>query len=256
MTSTRSASTSNSKGQSKGPHSGRLSDISRGKMSTDEKLDNIYVILSTLKEDIHSQMIILREDIKKENRELVERLESRVFDLEEQNDDLKQTVSKLEQHLGESEDRQCEQDNKLNDLEQHGRKNTIRIVGLEDSNKNETVEECVEKIVKFVYDKLNVTIVEADIDIAHRLGVYQRGKPRNIICKFTHRRRKFEIIKQRKLLKGTRCYIMEDLTRINQQRLKEAFELRCVERSWSTDGKLFVLLKNGRKRRILNTTRS
>ncbi|XP_021357824.1 uncharacterized protein LOC110453266 [Mizuhopecten yessoensis] len=217
MTSTRSASTSNCKGESKGPNSGRLRDISRGKMSTDEKLDNIYVILSTLKE---------------------------------QNDVLKQTVSKLEQHLVESEDRQCEQDNKLNDLEQYGRKNTIRIVGLEDSNRNETDEECVEKIVKFVYDKLNVTIVEADIDIAHRLGVYQRGKPRNIICKFTHRIRKFKIIKQRKLLKGTRCFIMEDLTRINQQRLKEAFELRCVEISWSTDGKLFVLLKNGEKRRI------
>ncbi|XP_033725206.1 uncharacterized protein LOC117315171 [Pecten maximus] len=127
-------------------------------------------------------------------------------------------------------------------------------IGLEDSNKNETVEECVEKIVKFAKEKLKVTIDNADIDIAHRLGMFQRDKPRNIICKFTHRRTKFEIIKQRKVLKGSRCYIVEDLTRTNQQRLKEAFELRCVERSWSTDGKLFVLLKNGKKRRLQYNT--
>ncbi|XP_033727750.1 uncharacterized protein LOC117317072 [Pecten maximus] len=207
-----------------------------------------------MKEDMCQQMISLREEIRRENRELIERLEGRVFDLEEQNEDLKQTVTKLEQHLSDSEDKRIELEIKQNDLEQHGRKNSIRIVGLEDSNRNETVEDCVGKIVSFVKDKLKVAICKSDIDIAHRLGPFQRGKPRSIICKFTHRRKKIEIIQGRKVLKGSGIYITEDLTRINQQRLKAAFELQCVERSWSMDGKLFVLLKSGKKRRIYADT--
>ncbi|XP_069109651.1 uncharacterized protein [Argopecten irradians] len=207
-------------------------------------------MVTALKEDMRDQMISLKEDIKKENRELVERLEGRVFDLEEQNDDLKQTVTRLEKNLADADDRIYELENKQNDLEQHGRKNSIRIVGLEDSNRNESVDECIGKIVKLVKDKLKIGINKHDIDIAHRLGPYQQGKLRNVICKFTHRTSKIDIVKQRKVLKGSGCYIMEDLTRKNQQRLKEAFELDCVERTWSIDGKLFLLLKNGKKRRL------
>ncbi|XP_060073562.1 uncharacterized protein LOC132553345, partial [Ylistrum balloti] len=217
----------------------------------DEKLDNIFEIFSTLQHEINMQMKVLREEIKTENREPVERLEGRIFDLEEQNSKVTHTVETLEKKVADLEDKQHEMVNKQNHLEQHSRKNLIRIFGIEDNNKFESAEECVNKIVKFVRDKLKVNI---SIDIAHRLGPYHKDKSRIVICKFTHRRKKMEVINTRKARRGLGCVITEDLTRANQEKLKQVFHLGSVEKTWSTDGNLFALLKNGKKRRILNDT--
>lgn len=224
----------------------------KGGISTEDKIDHIYKVLSTLmtKDDMDARLNTLREEIKREHQERMDRLESRAFDLEEENEELKQTVSSLEDRLVTAEEKIRNTEHKQNDLEQQGRKNSIRLVGIEDTNQNEPVEETVEKIVTFVKNKLNVQIEGEDIDIAHRLGSFQRNKPRNIICKFTHRRKKFDVLRERKSLKGSGCYIFEDLTKSNQLCLKKAYELDCVEHSWSVDGKLFVKLKDGRKRRL------
>ncbi|XP_060075693.1 uncharacterized protein LOC132555364 [Ylistrum balloti] len=256
MTSTRSSSSgSKGPGNTKGAQgfSGRPSDVTR-RLSSDEKIDNIFEIVSTLQHDMNVQIKSLREEIKEENKELVERLGGRIFELEEQNSKLTQTVERLEQKVIELEDKQYQIAYKQNDLEQHGRKNSIRIIGLEDTDKHESAEGCVSKIVGFVKSKLKVNIQEKDIDIAHRLDPYQTNKPRSVICKFVCRRKKIEVIRNRKALKGSKCFISEDLTQVNQQKLRDAFQLPCVERSWSMDGKLFVLLKNGRKRRLQNDT--
>ncbi|XP_069109835.1 uncharacterized protein [Argopecten irradians] len=186
-------------------------------------------------------------DVRDENRELVEELRGRVFDLESENEKLRQTIGNLESEVCNLQGSHI---TRLNDLEQHGRKNSLRIHGLEDISVSENVEECVDKIVKFVSSKLNVDISSGDIDIAHRLGKFNRDRPRNVIVKFTHRRKKIEIIRARSKLKKTRYTIFEDLTKINQQILKDAYRLQCVKHSFSTDGKLFAILHDGRKRRL------
>ncbi|XP_033740525.1 uncharacterized protein LOC117327576 [Pecten maximus] len=249
----RSGSTSGKTAKNNNP---RLSDanLKSGKLSTDERLDEICVVLASLKDDMRSQIRALGDEMKAENRDLVERLESRVMDLELRNDVLNKKVTLLEQQVIDLKENQRKQEWVDNDIEQQGRKNSIRIIGLEDKNRNETVEQSVEKIVNFVKNKLKVPITEADIDTAHRLGPYTGQRPRNLICKFTHRRKKMEIIRNRKILKKSGIVITEDLTRINQQRLKLAYELPCVEKSWSMEGKLFALLKNGKKRQLLYTT--
>lgn len=60
-----------------------------------------------------------------------------------------------------------------NDLEQRGRANSIRIMGLEDNKEKETVQESKGNIVKLVSNRLGVHLEPRDIDIAHRLGEIQ-----------------------------------------------------------------------------------
>ncbi|KAH3897497.1 hypothetical protein DPMN_021685 [Dreissena polymorpha] len=81
-----------------------------------------------------------------------------------------------------------------------------------------------------------------DIDVSHRLGKYFPNKNRPVIVKFVRRRKKIDVMKRAKLLKGSGIYIIEDLTKKNAEviaslRLKET---GCVERAWSYEGKLFV----------------
>ncbi|XP_069103903.1 kinesin-related protein 1-like [Argopecten irradians] len=231
----------------------RTSDIGCSKSSTDERLDEISRILKTLitEDALDRKLEKLRSDIQREFSERIESLEDKVNILEQENDDLKETVSRLEENLDTTKEKLAELSGTHNDLEQQGRKNSLRIVGLKDPGDKESVEDCVLTIVDFVNDKLNVPLRESDIDIAHRLGRFDGSTPRNIIVKFTHRRKKAEIIRARKGLKGTKIVVYEDLTRYNQQRLKDAYQLKCVKNSYSIDGKLFVILSDGKTRRRL-----
>lgn len=221
----------------------------KDKRSIEERLDDITSALSSMitREYLDRKITSLKKDISDENKELIDRLEGKIIDLENENEDLKNTVEKLESRVEEIQEKA---DGKINDLEQHGRKDSIRIIGLEDGSEQETVEECVVKVVNFVTDKLEVQLSKDDISIAHRLGRFRRNKPRNIIVKFTRRRKKHEIIRARKVLKKSGFIIFEDLTKVNQQILKDAFQLECVKNTYSVDGKLFAVLQDGRKRRL------
>lgn len=237
-------------------HSNRKSVGGKSLAMDKDRVDELYGMISSLmtKSDIDKlldkKLEKLRKDIKAENRALVEQLEGRIFDLEKENDVLKKKVETLENQAQNNEKFSASMDYKLNELEQQGRKNSIRIVGLNDSNERESVEECVDKIVNFVNNSLEVQLSKTDIDIAHRLGRYNKERPRTIICKFTHRRKKAEIIYNRRKLSGKGQVIFEDLTKRNQDILKAAYKLDSVKNTYSIDGKLFVVLKNGKKRRL------
>ncbi|XP_060077626.1 rab11 family-interacting protein 4B-like [Ylistrum balloti] len=224
--------------------------------STDKRLDEISMILRTLvTEDIlDAKLEKLKIEIQREHAERIELLENRVSDLEDENTDLRLTVSKLEEQCEKVKEKHSEMIGKYNGLEQQGRKNSLRIVGIQDENMKETVEDCVRSVVTFVRDTLKVPVQERDIDIAHRLGKFSASKSRNIIVKFTHRWKKQEILRARKKLKGTNFVVFEDLTRLNQQILKDAYRMNCVKNSYSSDGKLFVVLTNGKRRRLMFDT--
>ncbi|OWF56252.1 Protein unc-13-like C [Mizuhopecten yessoensis] len=225
----------------------------KDRRTVEDRLDELLSSMLT-REYLDRKITQLKEDICAENKEITDRLEGRIHDLETDNEDLRKTVESLEGEIGRLHAARGKADNKLNDLEQHGRKDSLRIMGLEDTSEKESVEECVEKIVEFVTDKLSVNLTRNDINIAHRLGNFNRAKPRSVIVKFTTRRMKHEIIRARRKLKNTRYVIFEDLTRDNQQILKDAFQLECVKNTYSVDGKLFAVLMNGRKRRLFMDT--
>ena len=69
---------------------------------------------------------------------------------------------------------------KVNESEQYSCPHNIRVYGF-DENKDEV---CIDKIVKFCNEKLNVEIVNGQIDRAHRVGKPNGNKPRAIIVRF------------------------------------------------------------------------
>lgn len=228
-------------------------DQVKDKRTVEDRLDEMISSMLT-REYLDRKITQLKSDICAENREITDRLEGRIHELETDNEDLRKTVEYLEGEIDQLKASREKTEFQLNDLEQHGRKDSIRITGLDDPSEKETVEECVGKVVDFVTEKLGVELTKNEVSIAHRLGKYTREKPRNVIVKFTTRRKKHEIIRARRKLRGSRFVIFEDLTRENQRVLRDAFHLDCVKNTYSIDGKLFAVLQNGMKRRLfLNT---
>lgn len=213
----------------------------------DEKLKPLIT-----REQMDTTLLSLKQDIERKNEEMVERMESRMYDLELENDTLKTKIRQLEEQIQEQSVPKVTNDisKKVNDLEQQGRKNNIRIFGLDDINDEETAEECVQKVVKMVNDNLEIPLTASDIDIAHRLGKYSGSKPRAVLCKLISRRSKAAVLQKRRKLKGTKMGIVEDLTLANRALLEKVKAVSCVKNSWSTDGKIFVLLTNDKKLKI------
>ena len=72
---------------------------------------------------------------------------------------------------------------RIHNLEQHTRKDSIRLFGVKDEKKDENVTETINKTVK-VLEKIGMTVFSKDISIAHRLGPFNESGCRPIIAKF------------------------------------------------------------------------
>ncbi|KAH3896098.1 hypothetical protein DPMN_020271 [Dreissena polymorpha] len=91
----------------------------------------------------------------------------------------------------------------------------------------------------------------SDIDISHRLGKFKAGYNRPIIVKFVTRQKRYYVMYNRKVFKGSNIHINEDLTNINQKVLmtiKKA--LSENEAVWSWYGKLYHKTTKGEIRPI------
>lgn len=130
------------------------------------------------------------------------------------------------------------------DLEQHGRKGSVRIVGV----REETDENAIEQVQK-VAEAAGITIGSDDISACHRLGPKRDGA-RPIICKFVSRQTKARLMKDRKNLKGKegfeRVYVNEDLTQLRKRLLDVVKRCPRVSRSSTKDGKIFCNLRDSR----------
>ena len=100
---------------------------------------------------------------------------------------------------------------KVNNLEQYTRRNSIRVHGIpEESDK----ENCEDIVLNFFKEQMNMDIPLADIDRTHRVGkvtpekriTRQSGKtlPRAIIVKFVSYRTRRLVFSKKKDLKGSR----------------------------------------------------
>ena len=133
---------------------------------------------------------------------------------------------------------------KLDALEQQGRCNNIRILGVKES-----AEEIPEVVVMEVGEKLGVKLTPADFDRCHRLGTSspdanQRKKHRPLLVKFSSRRIRGLVMGARSKLKGTDIFLNDDLTPARQKLLYNVRHCPKVERSFSQEGRIFAGIKN------------
>ncbi|PIK42452.1 putative cytochrome P450 2J5 [Apostichopus japonicus] len=164
-------------------------------------------------------------------------------------DDAREEICQLRRDLTATQDSADRQ-------EQYSRRNCLRIQGIPESPGESTDE----LVINLATEKLNVTLTPGEIDRSHRISPRPRAnnianatRPRAIIVKLTSYNTRDRIYRARTSLKGTRIYINEDLTRRNQELFARARKHERVNRSWTLDGKIFVIDGNDHKHHIANT---
>ena len=177
----------------------------------------------------------------KANEDRLERQEGELHELRVQLDQKEAEIQSLSRSLNKITVDVDTFNMRANDLEQYSRRNSIRIFGIPESQGEDTDQ----AVIKAVSDNLPGSISLADIDRSHRSGKPRADakKPRPILVKLTHYRKKAALMKDRRRLKGTGVSIQEDLTKANHQILMKLANHPKVEAAWSIDGKIMAALK-------------
>lgn len=164
-----------------------------------------------LRELIREMFQQMKDEFLKSVSHRIDILEGKLFEKEEENDRLRNAIAGLNKEidaqksenlklLEQLERNSVAADERINDLEQYGRRNNIRINGIP-----EVGEESPERTSKVAIETLNRYIENLDlkreeIDIAHRLGKKKEGRHRQIILKFQSRMKRDAVLNNRKNL--------------------------------------------------------
>ena len=115
------------------------------------------------------------------------------------------------------------------DLEDCSRRNNLRINGIKEG-KNKTWEECKEKVICLLEEKLHIATCEIWIERAHRVGEKKNGQERQIVVHFSSYKNKLDILRNCKKLKGTNFSVFEDFREetasIRKEKWKEVLKNR------------------------------
>lgn len=122
----------------------------------------------------------------------------------------------------------------LNRQAQYSRKDNLRIFGKAESKD----EDCKQVVCDLIKNSLKVKIVPSDISAAHRLPKSGKQKHPPIIIRLKDRSQRQEILKVRKLLKGSGISVSEDMTRENVQLVKDAEVSGYFTSVWFANGKV------------------
>ena len=225
-----------------------------------------YAVQDAIGAAMNVVSVRLEASLKNIFTEQFDRLESRVFDVEKKVDtNIKKVQDSIRSHKTETnkiindyQKRIYENEKdifskgndiydielKCNDLEQYTRRNSIRIHGMPEKGLGR--ENTSELVSDLLYNKLEV---ETDIEVAHRVGVKGRNprNPLSIIVKFVRRSDKLAVMLRRKMLKGSKVSISDDLTSRNVNLIKEVRYHNRIEAVWSWDGKVYAKGVNGHK---------
>ena len=120
-------------------------------------------------------------------------------------------------------------------IEQHDKRNDIKIRGLATEND----EDLPQKVVDLAKE-INVTINKDDF-ICYRTGRSDNAN-RPVLVKLNDQRTKVKIMRAKKNL-GTGKYIDEDLTRLRSKLYYEVRHDANTTKYWTIDGKIYAMVK-------------
>lgn len=137
--------------------------------------------------------------------------------------------------------------NKVDDLEQYQRRQCLRVFGVAEEDGEDTDQKAI-----LIASQLGVDLTTADIDRSHRIG-RKTDKPRPIIVKFVSYRKRSEVFRNKKHLKGSGVTVREDLTKTRYRLLQDAIGKYGVKNVWTVDGT--VIAKVGEEKRRITCVR-
>ena len=175
--------------------------ISGNTTPTNQRLDNLSKEIADLKESLEftqgeteGKFNTLNEKISKKEKNL--------FSLKKDIDIIQTTKPSWAIDI----------ENKLVELEDRSRRNNLRINRIKEA-KNETWDECKERVNCFLEEKLDIDISEIWIERAHRVGEKKNGQERRIVVQFNSCKNKLDTLTNCKKLKGTNFSVFEDFSK-------------------------------------------
>ena len=196
--------------------------------------------------------------LEQQNRQIIDRLDQndgKLLELETRIQAKEKEISRLDDLLCRQESATQTLQIALNDAEQYSRRNCLKFYGVKEANG--ITENTDDTICKIVNDQLGVSLTPSDIDRSHRVAAPKRDegereasragkkttRPRAIIVKLATYRKRSEILKLRRKLKGTGVAIEEALTKTNQDLLWAAKRHEKVLEAWPSDGRIVILVQ-------------
>lgn len=152
-------------------------------------------------------------------------------------------ISELKDALVEKDKTIGVLENKIDDLEQYQRRQCLRVFGV-----SETDGEDTDKLAIDVAKKIGVDLSVNDIDRSHRIGRKETDRPRPVIVKFVSYRKRNELFRSKKNLRGTGIVIREDLTKKRHALLQEAITKFGLKNVWTQDGAIIVKIGDTKRR--------
>lgn len=137
----------------------------------------------------------------------------------------------------------------LDKQEMHSRRKFLLLHGLKELHKENTSQE----LIKTLSNRLMLSdLTVSDVTQYHRLGSTHSGdKPRPILFKLRDIDIRSKIWSTKTSLKGSGLIISEFLTKPRQELFLAARHKYGVKKSWTSEGNVFVIEQDGRRRRIV-----
>ena len=163
---------------------------------------------------------------------------------------LKQQLSEKDTDLQRLRNIIRDQQIMLDDLEQHERRDSLRISGIPENPEHDNTDEAVLKICNEM--KVEPQVEPRDKAVSHRVGKSAARRPRQILVKFATRNVRERVFKARTELKNVNekeetkekhIYVNEDLTRFRAGLAKDARSLKHngnISDTWTMYGNILV----------------
>lgn len=124
---------------------------------------------------------------------------------------------------------------KIDYCERSSKFNNMRIYGLREEKDGSLCS----AIANFIRGKLNPEFSENDIDFCTRLGKPSDGKPRAILLRVVNHRIKRQIMDNRRKLKGSKVFFVDDITGQRYQLLKTIKADIGGKDVWVSEGRVY-----------------
>ena len=178
--------------------------------------------------------------------QLREELNPRMDKLDTKFNKICESLSKIQNSVQNNTKSIVELQNRIDIMEQHSKRNALRICGFSERED----EALLNLIPEFITQKLNINCATSDIDYVFRLKKSDDKSdiPAPILVNFLSNVKRNSVFNAKKLLKNSPVSIFEDLTRLRFETLLAAKKKHGKNMAWSSSGKLYVWISSENKK--------
>lgn len=156
--------------------------------------------------------------------------------VEDQLNNMKSKIEKLERDNESLSRENTKLANLVENINSTNRKKNIRILGV----KEMAGEKPIAVVLKLFKETMKLNITEESIDQVYRIGKKREDKPRPVLVQFSNVKNRNSVFYEKKILKGTKVVILEDLTHQQTMCYKRAADIYTNKNVWTRNGRIYV----------------